>query len=67
MGKITKLIHDGVVFFTDPVSLETLAEIYEQNKLENVAITYFIIPKLKFYIPLERAFHLLSKGINNLA
>ena len=54
-----------LIFFTDPVRLETLAKIYEQmcsHKLENVTITYFIIPKLKLYIPLEGAFNLLSNG-----
>ena len=41
-----------VFVFTDPVSLETLAEIYEQMysiNLENVTIFFFIIPILKFY------------------
>ena len=53
-----------LVFFTDPVNLETLAEIYEFRKGNNF---FFIIPIPKFYIPLERAFYLLSNGINNLA
>ena len=40
MGKIKTepIVLMVLVFFTDPVSLETLAEICEQIKLENVAV-----------------------------
>ena len=59
-----------LVFFTDPVSLETLAENIRTNvfkmNLEKVTI-FFIILILKFYILLERSFYLLFNGINNLA
>ena len=50
-------------FFTVPVSLEFLAETYEQihNELENIIIFF---PKLKFVIPLKRAFYLLSHKNN---
>ena len=49
-----------LVFFTDPVSLKTLAEIYEHIfKINLVNVNKFL--------PLERAFYLLSNCINNLA
>ena len=53
-----------LVFFPDPVSLEILAEIYEQNKLENVTI--FLN---KFYIlsSIGKSISLALHGIYNLA